>query len=58
MIRLRYVGNGAFLDGVPARDLTADEARALDEERLIASGLYVRVQSKRLAGPTDNKQEA
>jgi hypothetical protein len=38
---LRYVGEGDFLIGVPARDLTADEAVEYGGvERLVASGLY------------------
>lgn len=37
---LRYTGNGTFLPGVPARDLTADEAREYDYMRLIQSGIY------------------
>ena len=28
----RYIGNGAYLVGVPARDLTVDEWAALDDE--------------------------
>lgn len=36
---LRYVGNG-FLAGVPARDLTDEEAKAFGEEVLTRSGLY------------------
>lgn len=43
---LRYVGDGAFLPGVPARDLTDDEAarysaRYGDEKWLVESGLYI-----------------
>ena len=36
---LRYIGNG-FLKGVPARDLTDDEAKQYGEKRLLSSGLY------------------
>lgn len=36
---LIYVGV-AFLPDVPARDLTAEEAKKYGYERLIASGLY------------------
>lgn len=38
--KLIYIGNGAFLPGVPARDLSAKEADTLGRERLLASGLY------------------
>ena len=35
----RYKGGG-FIPGVPARDLTAEEAERYGPERLLASGLY------------------
>ena len=58
-IRLRYSGGGygGFIAGVPARDLSADEARRYDEKRLLASGLYVLVEDKRAVGPSENKSE-
>lgn len=39
---LKYVGGGAFLIGVPARDLTDEEIEelGLDRKILIESGLY------------------
>jgi len=39
---LKYVGRGAFLIGVPARDLTDEEIEqlGLDKKALIKSGLY------------------
>jgi hypothetical protein len=49
---LKYIGNGSFIPGIPARDLTTDEVQeyARDYEfkgkrgadGLIASGLYER----------------
>ncbi len=39
----KYIGNGAFLQGVPTRDLTKQEWDALSKERqadLISLGLY------------------
>jgi hypothetical protein len=55
---LKYVGNGAALPDVPARDLSKDEIQALNPEvglqtlinRLKASGLY--------AQPADDKAKA
>jgi len=41
-IYLKYVG-GAFLPGVPARDLTREEADSHGVAWLLTSGLYVRV---------------
>jgi hypothetical protein len=46
MSGLVYIGNGAAIIGIPARDLTEEEIKALpqefDIEKLIASGLYAR----------------
>lgn len=39
-IALRYVGDGASLPDVPARDIQADEIDQYDRKALIASGLY------------------
>lgn len=54
---LKYVGNGASLPGVPARDLTDEEVEALGgEEKLIATGLYARVQEeKAVRGAKEDK---
>lgn len=41
--KIKYVGKGSFLIGVPGRDMTADEWDALDEElrdQALALGLY------------------
>lgn len=37
-----YIGNGGFLPGIPARDLTAEDVATLGSstDTLIASGLY------------------
>lgn len=40
-VGLRYIGNGAALPDVPARDLTAKEASDCGYDWLIASGLYM-----------------
>ena len=40
---LKYVGGG-FLRGVPARDLSDDEAVKYGKVRLIKSGLYSEIQ--------------
>lgn len=42
-VRFRYVGEGGFLGGVPARDLTEEDWAALDAEQreaVEASDLY------------------
>lgn len=39
-MKLKYIGKGAFLTGVPARDLSALEVRFYGEERLKNSGIY------------------
>ena len=40
-MKLRYIGNGPFIQGVPAKDLETDDPDFA--EMLTASGLYVRV---------------
>lgn len=49
---LRYVGRGAWLPDVPARDLSeADIAeRHLDVKALAKSGLYEKVEPPRIRG--------
>lgn len=37
---LRYVGDGRWIRGVPARDLTPDEVARFNADALLASGLY------------------
>jgi hypothetical protein len=38
---MKYIGKGAFLAGVPARDLTEEEVEKYNRQLLIHSGLYV-----------------
>jgi len=42
MIRLKYIGN-ASIPGVPARDLSHDEAKKYGILRLVRSGLYAEI---------------
>lgn len=50
MTSVYYIGGGAYLPGVPARDLTADEADdAGGADYLIGTGLYSASQEP--AGP-------
>ena len=44
---LKYIGNGSFLAGVPARDLSVAEVKQYGKKRLLDSGLYVEVKTKR-----------
>ena len=45
-MKVKYVGKGAFLIGVPARDLNAEEVKKFGEERLLKSNLYEEVKRK------------
>ncbi len=45
-MKVNYVGKGAWLIGVPARDLSASEVKHYGQDKLIASGLYVEVKRK------------
>jgi len=42
-VAYRYVGAGAFLSGIPARDLTSADVATLDVELIESSGLYEKV---------------
>jgi hypothetical protein len=46
MIKLKYIGNGAALPGVPARDLTEDETSLHGKRRLLKSRLYREIKTK------------
>lgn len=46
-IRLKYIGKGTFLKGVPACDLTTAQAKQYGGlDWLLASGLYIENQPK------------
>ena len=40
MSKYEYIGDGSFLPGIPARDLSEEEAEAAGLEVLEKSGLY------------------
>jgi len=45
-MKMKYVGKGAWMIGVPARDLSAGEVKKFGEERLLKSNLYEEVKRK------------
>ena len=51
---LVYLGGG-FFPGVPARNLTKEEAVKYGERRLIESGLYMKPSKKIALGGSENK---
>ncbi len=54
MVYARYTGNGEFYNGIPARDLSAEEYAALSEEQkaLVDSGrVYEIVKVARVEPP-------
>lgn len=60
MSGLTYVGGG-FFAGVPARDLTEEEAKQYGRAQLLRSGLYVEAgpdEPKAKPQPAENKQAA
>ena len=47
----KYVGDGAFIPGVPARDLSEKEIKELDiQEAVEACDLYKKESAKKAAG--------
>lgn len=53
---LRYVGDGRWIRGVPARDLSPEEAVRFDQDALLASGLYRTAEGRRAA--SDDRSRA
>ena len=45
----RYIGKGAFILGIPARDLTDEEAQQIGISRLRNSGLYKKIAEPKAA---------
>ena len=43
---LIYKGNGGFIAGVPAMDLSDEEVKKYNENKLIKSGLYEKPKQK------------
>ena len=41
MSKLKYIGRGRSLHGIPARDLTDAEGKEHGKARLLATGLYI-----------------
>jgi hypothetical protein len=54
--KLKYIGGG-FIAGVPARDLSAEEAAQYGEKELLASGLYVREDDHPAEKPAKKSKE-
>ena len=45
----KYTGKGAFILGIPARDLTDEEAQKIGISRLKKSGLYKKIAEPKAA---------
>jgi hypothetical protein len=58
ILKLKYVGRGEFLPGVPSRDLTAAEVdRCGGVEYLVGSGLYLEIKRRlKVQSPTDQDE--
>jgi len=57
-MKLKYVGKGSFLVGVPARDLNTSEAKKFGIERLLNSNLYEEIKRKpKVEEPADDIHE-
>lgn len=45
-MKVRYIGKGAFIAGLPARDLNAEEVKKIGLGKLLESGLYEEIKRK------------
>lgn len=52
---MKYIGNGRWKPGIPARDLTPDEVSQFGEVKLLATGLY---EKERKPARQDETKEA
>lgn len=53
---LKYIGDGSFRPGVPARDLSPEEAESYDRKELIKSGLYIEEPEEVTYGRTGSQE--
>lgn len=53
---LKYIGAGAFVPNIPARDLTDAEVIEFGKETLLATGLYVDEQPKPAKKPAKESE--
>ena len=59
-VGMKYIGNGFFVVGVPARDLSVDEVEKFGEAFLLKSGLYKKVGATRKTTtkkPAESREE-
>ena len=57
-MKMKYVGKGSFLVGVPARDLNASEVKKYGDGKLLNSGLYEEIKRKpKAVKPADDTHE-
>lgn len=57
-MKVKYIGKGSFLVGVPARDLNTSEAKKFGIERLLNSNLYEEIKRKpKVEEPADDTHE-
>lgn len=45
-MKMKYVGKGAWIIGVPARDLSAEEVKFYGKDKLESCGLYAEINRK------------
>lgn len=50
---MKYIGEGKFIPGIPARDLTTAEVKLYGKDRLLASGLYVEKRQRKVVEEVD-----
>ncbi len=54
---LKYIGDGAWLPGIPARDLSDREVQQYGEELLLRSKLYSKEDAAAVTGPEPAEHE-
>jgi hypothetical protein len=57
MVKWKYVGDGSFVPGIPARDLTDEESKEYDEQIILACNLYEKVVTKSKSKDKEKDEE-
>jgi hypothetical protein len=55
---MKYIGNGSFVVGMPARDLTADEVKQFGRQKLLDTNLYQDPDAKQDTLPEKTEEKA
>ena len=56
-LKLKYIGGGSYVPGIPARDLSESEVKEYGLDGLLATRLYEEIQSAPVKQPAKQEDE-